>query len=219
MSDDSVELTGSRHQHGRLVHEQAAEARRASRQKIARVGLGAHECGSSKEGLTVSRVRGANPLEHRRPEHAVGKTRDGRLSVRRQPEQRFQGRSVVMTVEQTVHSPAERAHPHQRRVGARASVSHVERWQAGGHLDLVDHRPQLGGRPGPQIRRLGHQTMRFLLNGLRRERHREVRDVLGLNVLNDGAIRAAGDDWKSKSAAQEGIEIAGTNHVRIWDHS
>ena len=57
--------------------------------------------------------------------------------------------------------------------------------------------------------------MRFLLNGIRRERHRQVCEVLGLDVLNDGAVRCSHHQRNPEKAAQKGVQVARTNRVRI----
>ena len=57
--------------------------------------------------------------------------------------------------------------------------------------------------------------MCVILNRVRGKRHRQVGDVSGLDVLNDRAVCLAHDQRNSESAAQEGVEIAWTNPIRI----
>ena len=53
--------------------------------------------------------------------------------------------------------------------------------------------------------------MRIILNRVRGERHRQVGDVSGLDVLDDRPVCLAHDQRNPESAAQEGVEVAGTN--------
>ena len=60
--------------------------------------------------------------------------------------------------------------------------------------------------------------MHFILNRVRGERHRQIGDMSGLDVLDDCAVCLTDDQRNPESAAQEGVEIAGTNQIWVRNH-